>query len=232
MRTEFNCTPLMGLPLKSKERRVKEFFEARGLTPPQSIGNLEEGIPEIEDVVQLSMGGGFFANIEVMIRWNKEAEPLPFVMRSSVGKADARFVPLIDGKIAIIKQWSPPLGKFTWEIPRGFCQDWKSWDGNPLGASAIPAGFTSTLKELTDEVSSVEGVIPQLLGAISEDSGSTTTSVDYWLLRIGSINIGPTEGGVSIKLVPVPEVEGLLGGRIADTYSITAIALALKVLGR
>lgn len=208
-----------------REPLIKGFLKELGLTPPQAIGNLEESIPEIVSITDIYWNGNFFADVEAMVQWKQGAPPVPFVMRSNKGGAGAVFVPIIDGKIALVRQWRPCLGRFTWEIPRGFSSEWES--GKKLGASAIPKGFATVLGELSEEVGKASNITAELMGEIAENSGSTTTSPSYWSLKIGSIKLGGTEG-LQVKLVEPAEADKMVGGEICDSHSITALYLYLR----
>ncbi len=207
---------------------LKGFLKELGLTPPASLGNVEEGTPEIVSVTDVYSNGKFFADYQVGVRWKEGATPLPFVMRSNYGGPGAVFVPLIESKIAIVRQWRPCLGRYTWEIPRGFSETWET--GKKLGAAAIPKGFATVLGELSEEVGKATDVTPTFLGEIAENSGSTTTSPSYWLLKIGKLVLGGSEEGLNVKLVSLDHVQELVGKEIVDSHSITALFLAQKHL--
>ena len=204
---------------------LKGFLKELGLTPPVDIGNLEEGTPEIVGITDIYWNGSFFADIEAMVQWKQGAPAAPFVMRSNKGGAGAVFVPVIEGKIALVRQWRPCLGKFTWEIPRGFSAEWET--GKKLGSTAIPKGFATVLGELSEEVGKASNITAETMGEIAENSGSTTTSPSYWSLKIGSIKIGGTEG-LQVKLVDPAEAEKMVGGDICDSHSVTALFLYLR----
>lgn len=211
-----------------REPLVKGFLREMGLTPPETIGNIEEGIPEIVGISDIYWNGNFFADIEVLVQWKPGAAPLPFVMRSNKNGAGAIFVPVIQGKFALVKQWRPTLGRLTWEIPRGFSNEWET--GRKLGAGALPKGFATVLGELSEEVGKAKDIVPNFLAEIAENSGTNTTSPSYWMLNIGSIALGGTEEGLAVKLVEPAEAKRLVGIEICDSHSITALFLALRAL--
>ena len=213
------------LSREMRENLIKGFLKELGLTPPEGIGNIEEGTPEITGISDLYWNGNFFADIEFQVQWKPGSPSAPFVMRSNKGGAGAVFVPFIDGKIALVKQWRPALGRHTWEVPRGFSAEWEN--GKKLGASAITKGFATVLGELAEEVGKAKEIVATHLGEIAENSGTNTTSPSYWLLKIGSIVLGGTEG-LSVKLVEPDEAEDLVGEEVIDSHSITALFLALR----
>jgi hypothetical protein len=216
------------LDRETKSALLKGFLKELGLTPPANLGNIEEGTPEIVSLTDVYSNGKFFADFEVGVRWKAGANPAPFVMRSNYGGAGAVFVPIIDGKIALVRQWRPCLGRFTWEIPRGFSETWET--GKKLGAASIPKGFATVLGELSEEVGKATDVVPTFLGEIAENSGSTTTSPSYWILKIGKMTLGGSEEGINVKLVPLDEIPELVGKDVVDSHSITALYLAQKHL--
>ena len=211
----------------TREPAIKGYLRELGLTPPESLGNIEEGIPEIVGISDLYWNGNFFCDIEFLVQWKAGATPIPFVMRSNKGGPGAIFVPLIEGKFALVRQWRPTLGAHTWEIPRGFSSEWET--GKKLGAAAIPKGFSTALGELSEEVGKTSDVIPTFLGEVAENSGTNTTSPSYWLLRIGKITLGGTEG-MAIKLVDPLDAKEMVGKEINDSHSITALFLALRAI--
>jgi hypothetical protein len=216
----------------SREMRgilIKGFLKEQGLTPPETIGNIDEGTAEILGISDIYWNGGYFADIEFQVQFKKDAPAAPFVMRSNKGGAGAVFVPIIDGKFALVKQWRPTLGHYTWEIPRGFSSEWET--GKKLGASAIPKTFATVLGELAEEVGKAKDIVPTLLGEIAENSGTNTTSPSYWMLKIGSIALGGTEEGLTVKLVEPAEAKRLVGSEIFDSHSVTALFLTLRALG-
>ena len=218
------------LSIEQRTIALKKFFVERDVTPPGAIGDLSKGIPEITEVKNCYTNGKFFADVEVMVQWAANAEPLPFVMRSNVGGAGAVFIPVVGDKVALVRQWRPCLGKTTWEIPRGFSESWET--GGNVGPNGIPKGFRTALGELAEEVGDATNVVPTFLGKIAENTGSTTTSPDFWLLSIERLEIGPKEEGVKVKLVSWERLDELIGSEVADCHSLTAILLAKRMLNK
>lgn len=219
-----------GLSRTQRKTMLTKFFRERDLTPPESIGDLSAGIPEIVSIEHAYSNGKFFSDVEVMVQWSQDSEPAPFVMRSNIGGAGAVFVPVIEDKVALVYQWRPCLGKFTWEIPRGFSDSWES--GRDVGLEGIPRSFKTALGELAEEVGDATNVVPTFLGSISENSGSTTTSPDFWLLALGNLKLAPKEHGLKVKLVSWQDLNELTGTEVADCHSLTAILLAKRFLNQ
>lgn len=213
-----------------RESMIKGFLKEVGLTPPETIGNIDDGIPEVVGLTDVYWNGNFFADIEFQVQWKAGAAPAPFVMRSNKGGAGSVFIPLIDEKVALVKQWRPCLGKHTWEIPRGFAQEWESGP-KKLGASAIPKGFATVLAELSEEVGNASDISAHKLGEIAENSGSTTTSPGYWLLTIGQLKLGGSEG-FGVKLVNIEDAWMSIGDEILDNHSVVGLTLAMRHLAK
>ena len=220
------------LSLPERLQRLEDFLTENGLTPPQSVGDISAGEPEILDLVDLYWNGDYFADMVFLVRWAPGRDPAPFVMRSSKGGAGAVFVPLIDGHIALVRQFRPCLGRWTWEIPRGFSETWEPARTGEilLPATSIPKGFATAMGELVQEVGNGDFVEPIYLGEIAENSGTTTTSPNYWLLHLRDVVIGGSEG-LKIKLVKKESLSSLIGKEIRDNHSIVACTLTLKSLG-
>ncbi len=219
------------LPIPERLQALQDYLTGRGLTPPACIGDLSAGTAEIVEISDLYFNGEFFADIEVLVRWAPGKNPVPFVMRSNKGGAGAVFVPVIGGLIALVAQWRPCLGRWTWEVPRGFSQMWEPARTGRilLPASGIPKGFATVMGELVEEVGSGNVIEPRFLGEIAENSGSTTTEPAYWLLNITDVKIGGTEG-LKVRLVSPNNVLDLIGVDICDNHSIVAITLAQREL--
>ncbi len=208
-----------------------EYLTSQGLTPPAELGDTSAGTAEIIELSDVYWNGDFFADLEFLVRWAPGKDPVPFVMRSNKGGAGAVFVPVIEGLIALVRQWRPCLGRWTWEVPRGFSELWEPARTGEilLPSTAIPKAFATAMGELVEEVGQGDVVEPQYLGEIAENSGSTTTSPAYWLLKIRDAKIGGSEG-LKVRLVTPDTAERMVGVEVADNHSIVAICLALKAL--
>jgi hypothetical protein len=222
---------LASLSLGDRLQRLEEYLIGRGLTPPAAVGDLSAHEAEIVELTDIYCNGAFFADLEFLVRWQSGKEPVPFVMRSNKGGAGAVFVPVIAGLIALVRQWRPCLGRWTWEVPRGFSELWEPARSGEilLPRTAIPKGFATAMAELEEEVGTGDVVSPKFLGEIAENSGFTTTSPAYWLLRINDTKIGGRES-FRVRLVTPEQAYSMIGGELADNHSIVAITLALKAL--
>lgn len=217
---------LRNLPHRQRTAAMQTWFRERELTPPARVGDIEHGIPEIVTITDVYTNSKFFADIEVGVQWKPGGDPVPFVLRSNIGGPGDVFIPEINGMIALVKQWRPALGAFTWEIPRGFNAAWEGARAEALKVSieTIPAGFWSVAKELVEEIGTGDIVEVEFLGEIAENSGSTTTSPRYWWLRLEEASICGTER-LKVKLVEKSQIMSLIGRDIRDSHSITALAL-------
>ncbi len=224
---------LRDLAWAKRTAAMQSWFRERGVTPPKSVGNLEEGTPEIVTITDAYYNGKFFADVEVGVCWKQGAEPVPFVIRSNIGGPGDVFIPEINGMIPLVGQWRPVLGEYRWEIPRGFSQEWEAARSEAITVSAetLPKNFSSVIKELVEEVGTGNIVEVQFLGEIAENSGTTSTSPRYWWLRLDEARIRGTEG-LNVKLIAKDQIMSLVGSVIKDQHSLAALVLWAKATGR
>ena len=137
-------------------------------------------------------------------------------MRPSVGVValDA------DRQIVLVGQWRYPLGRYSWEIPRG---------GSMPGESDIELVARRELREETG----VEADCWQRLGAVDLNNGVTTDVEHLFLatgLRNGNNQPDPEEE-LTVRWVPFETaVQMIFSGEITEVCSVAALLMAAPTI--
>jgi 8-oxo-dGTP pyrophosphatase MutT (NUDIX family) len=125
-----------------------------------------------------------------------------------------------DREIVLAGQWRYPLGRYSWEIPRG---------GSAAGESDLLAVAQRELREETG----VEARTWQRLGAVDLNNG-VTNDVEHLFLATG-LQCGETcpdpEEKIAVRWVPFETaVQMALSGEITEVCSVAAILMAARLL--
>ncbi len=147
---------------------------------------------------------------------------------------------LINDKFAIVKQWRPALGRWTYELPRGFGEKLdKAGIAGQLGTLKIgdlPLGTLS--RELGEEVMA-KAVVSSVthLGNIAENSSTHNVVPSHFMV---SITVPEEELGNSIQgsddeiskvlLWDTKKVRQEFGKKLCDSHSLTCLGLALNFI--
>ena len=123
-------------------------------------------------------------------------------------------------EIALVGQWRYPLGRYSWEIPRG---------GSQPGESDL---LVVAQRELREEAG-LRAQQWRLLAAVDLNNG-VTTDVEHLFLATG-IECGAAlpdpEEQIALRWVPFEAaVEMALAGEISEVCSIAAILMAARAL--
>lgn len=117
-----------------------------------------------------------------------------------------------DGQIALVGQWRYPLGRYTWEIPRG-------------GSNKDPDLLAVAQRELAEEVG-VEAAEWRRIGSVDVNNGVTTDVQHLFLatgLRASARHQDPVEQ-IVVAWHPFPHaVEMVMAGEITEVCSVAAI---------
>ena len=137
-------------------------------------------------------------------------------LRASVG-----VVAVNDNReIALVGQWRYPLGRYSWEIPRG---------GSLPGESDVQKTAERELREETG----VEAQTWRRLGAVDVNNGVTTDVEHLFLatgLRTGHAHQDPEEE-LHLRWVPFDNaVQMTLHGEITEVCTVAALFLAAATL--
>jgi 8-oxo-dGTP pyrophosphatase MutT (NUDIX family) len=121
-------------------------------------------------------------------------------------------------EIALVGQWRYPLGRYTWEIPRG-------------GSQGHPDILAVAKRELAEEAG-VEAAKWQGVGTVDVNNGVTNDTQTLFLatcLRPASAHQDPFEQ-VTVEWHPFAEaVEMVMNGKITEVCSVSAILKVEKL---
>jgi 8-oxo-dGTP pyrophosphatase MutT (NUDIX family) len=123
-------------------------------------------------------------------------------------------------EIVLVGQWRYPLGRYSWEIPRG---------GSGVGESDLLAVAQRELREETG----VEARRWQRLGAVDLNNG-VTDDVEHLFLAT-EVECGETrpdpEEELAVRWVPfATAVQMALGGEITEVCTVAAILMAARMI--
>jgi 8-oxo-dGTP pyrophosphatase MutT (NUDIX family) len=137
-------------------------------------------------------------------------------MRPSVGVVALN----ADGQIVLVGQWRYPLGRYSWEIPRG---------GSMPGEFDIEAVARRELKE----EAGVEAERWQPLGPVDLNNG-VTTDVEHLFLATGlrsGANQPDGEEELTVRWVPFEDAVGMIfSGEITEVCSVAALLIAARTI--
>ena len=215
---------------------------ARKLKPLSKLGQSSMGEIEILALHEVfDHSSRFFTDVKFAVRFPNGSEGFFTVRFNANGQVSdgAVIVVLINGKFAIVKQWRLPLGRWTYEVPRGFGDSLESAQSKGLLATLKFADLPlATLarelgQELMDtaEVSSVTH-----LGTIAENSGTSAIAPSFFLVQLKTDPIPEKQKGnedrLSVELWDPAELRSELGCKLCDNHSITPLALALNYIDK
>jgi hypothetical protein len=218
---------------------VNAALAARGLSAMPKLGDQTKGEIEILSIKEIhDFASRFFTYVKFAVAFpgGKEGE---FSVRFNANGAvcdGAVIVVMVNNRFAIVKQWRLPLGRWTYETARGFSEKldsaYRADDVTALGLVDLPIG--TVLRELDEEVmknAKLKGIFH--LGDVAENSGTNAVVPSYFLVQIEVADdaaLGGSEEHLKVLLWDAQKVADELGGKICDSHSITAFALARKKL--
>lgn len=214
-----------------------------GLRQIPKLGDHTKGEIEITGIAQIiDFAKKFFTDIRFFVLF-PNGQRGEFTVRFNANGAisdGAVMVTMLNDRFAIVKQWRLPLGRWTYEVPRGFGEkiDGARLNGK-LGTIQIGDLPLGTLtRELGEEVMK-DAVVHSIahLGNIAENSGTHAVIPSCYLVRVGvdeqkvATKISGDEEAIKVILWDARRVRNELGVHIADAHSITALCLAFRHLG-
>jgi len=209
---------------------INSLLQAKGLRPLPSLGDNTKGFSEIIDVVEwLTAHTAQWQDVVFLVRRVNGAVYKHQIRFNSNGAVcdGVVFIPVINGSVALVRQFRIPVGIATWELPRGFAEF--SSDAAGSGSGGIPSALLRELDEEVIQGARVRGVQP--LGAIADNTGTHNVWSDAYVVEIecdpkalksqlgGSAKLG-------VRLVSWEELWRPSSLGIRDAHSLAAIALA------
>lgn len=225
---------------------INAILAERKLRPLPKLGLASEGEIEITGINEIfDHSARFFTDVKFDVIF-PNGTPGAFTIRFNANGAvsDGSVIALmLNGKFAIVKQWRPALGRWTYELPRGFTPQFHaartSGDLETLDPKDLPTGIVT--RELGADLMSTAKIYKwDSLGNIAENSGTHAVAPSYDLVQL---SVDPStlaarmksreDGGlVALQLWSPKTLRAQIGRQLADSHSITAAALALAELDR
>lgn len=217
---------------------INDLLAARKLKQLRKLGNNKEGETEVLAILEIyDHSARFFTDVKFSVRFpdGKQGEfTVRFNANGEVSDGSV-IVVIINGKFAIVKQWRLPLCQWTYEVPRGFCHklDQGRADGqfNQLSVPDLPLGII--IRELGQDLMAAAQIKSIThLGDIAENSGTSSVVPGYYLV---SLSVDPDKlqnktGGTELKVAlwDGAQVQAEFGGKLRDSHTLTALALAQR----
>lgn len=227
------------LPADQRLATINAELSRRNLKQVAKAGDHTLGEFEVIEIIEIyDHSKRFFTDVKFSVLMPDGKQGQFTVRYNANGDAfdGAVLVTLINGKIAIVKQWRLPLGRWTTEVPRGFADK---------VSSAVTAGNTSTLqladvplgiitRELTPDVMAHARLVSVThLGDIAENSGTHAVEPAFYLVQLEvdeeklSARLKGTKD-LKVQLWDPSKVRPEFGRKLRDMHSITGLALALN----
>jgi hypothetical protein len=222
----------LNLSAKSVELRleaINQILAANNLRQFPSIGDNRLGESEIIDIVEWPVAQTKqWQDVVFLVRRVDGTQYRHQIRFNSNGVVcdGVIFMPVINGRVALVRQFRVALGQWTVELPRGFAE-------NP--ADIVSAGFGSLpaalLRELDEEVMKDAQVSSfNYLGLVADNTGTHNVMCQAYVVRIKADSLrGPVSGTQGLGVVFV-DWEDLLSKPaslgIRDAHSLAVIALA------
>jgi hypothetical protein len=217
---------------------INGLLNKRNLRPLGGLGNNDEGQPEIVDIHSWSdENARFFQDVFFVVQPPNDGTPYNHMVRFNANgdvSDGAVFIPVINGLVVVVRQFRTSLGKETWELPRGFCDnvDRVAKQGGNPGSLSLGDLPKVLVRELGEEVLSGGGAkITSLtdLGQVYENTGTHNVAPDMYIVAM-TVEKGMLErqlGGsenLRVKLLTWPELEmEARCGEIKDMHSLAAL---------
>lgn len=222
---------------------INSQLASRGLKPISKLGNCSKGEIEIVAILEIyDHSARFFTDVKFEVRFPGGATG-QFTVRFNANGASSDgsvIVPVVNGCIAIVKQWRLPLSKWTYELPRGFAGEKLEQASSKQQFAALSFAdlpLATLARELGPEV--MEGAEIKAinkLGCIAENSGTSNISPNYFLVQVQvdqtlfSQRVNGSADELKVYFWDCEQVQAELGKRISDSHSIVGLSLAMPFL--
>lgn len=216
-------------------------LQERHLKPLPKLGDASKGEIEVVALKKfVDHAARFFTDGIFDVRFPNGAVG-EYTVRFNANSAmsdGAVFAVLVNGKFAIVKQWRVPLGRWTYEIPRGFSEKLdKARITGKLGTVSIgdlPLG--SVTRELGEEVMASATVMSMThLGNVAQDTSFHSAAPAYFLVQIvvppGILETklrGSDDEISRVLLWDAATIRTELGQKLCDSHTITSLSLVFN----
>lgn len=226
---------LPNLALCDRLGAINSLLQGRGLRALPSLGDNAAGSPEILDIVEwLTPHTVQWQDVVFLVR-RVNGSTYKHQIRFNANGAvcdGVVFVPVINGSVALVRQFRIPVGMETWELPRGFAEF--ASDVGGTGPNGVPSALLRELDEEVIESAVVRGVKP--LGVIADNTGTHNVWLEGYIVEIEcdtgllASRLGGT-AKLGVRLVAWDELWRPSSLGIRDAHSLAAIALARESRG-
>jgi hypothetical protein len=209
-------------------------LEIRGLAPLRAIGDNTSGWSEIIGIHGwIEHPSHLWHDITFTVR-RACGKVYPHTVRFYSNSRNARgviLIPVIDERVAIIKQFRVAVGTETWELARGFAEYSDGDIENSVGS--LPAALVRELDEEVAQNVTISSVVP--IGVIFENTGTHHSALDVSIVLLATPPGIPPDTmrgsqGLPIRLVSWSDLDYPSTLGICDAHSLAAIALAKEYL--
>lgn len=222
---------------------INEELSRRGIKPLDKLGDATLGEIEILGITEIyDHSKEFFIDVKYRVAF-PGGRVDQYTVRSNANGDGAVFVPIINGQFAVVKQWRLPLGRWMYEVPRGFAEriDHARVAGviGTLKIGDLP--LQTLIRELTEEVMA-DAVVTSVchLGNVAQDSGAHTAAPAFYMIQIAVDQKRLTDRlkgserlqEIKVQLWSAERVKQELGVKICDVHSLTALTLAMSYIER
>ena len=219
---------------------INQQLAQRGLKPLAKLGDNTKDEIEVVGIAEIfDHSQRFFTDVKFNVTFpNGTAGAFTVRFNANSASSDgAVLVVLLNGKFAIVKQWRLPLGRWTYEVPRGFAPKLDTpavRNGNleTVSIGDLPLGILA--RELGTEVMANARIASLThLGNIAENSGTHCVCPAHFLVQIDvdervlATRLSSAEG-INVKLWDATQVRKEYGGKLCDCHTLTALTLAIR----
>lgn len=223
---------------------INATLATHSLKPLAALGDHTRGKIELVEIIEIfDHSKRFFTDVQFRCLFPGGAEgryTIRWNANSAVSDGAVMLV-IVNGRLAIVRQYRPALGTFLDELPRGFGEEFdRAQVHGRLGTMTFgDLPLATALRELGEEVlegATVESVTH--LGNIAENSSTHTATPAYWLIEVTVAEVAlkqrlsniTADEGIALKLWTYQEALRNIGTRLLDAHSIVGMALLGKRL--
>ena len=227
--TEIRGLNLASMTLVERSQAINAMLKEANLRTLPSLGSNELGLSEIIDISEWREPiAAQWQDIVFLVRRKNGAEYNHQIRFNTNGATccGVAFIPVINGQVALVKQFRIALGLESWELPRGFaeCAD----DCLSSSVGMFPAALARELSEEVVREFSLLGV--HSLGEFAENTGTHNSWVQAYIVEL-AINPARLESslggsqGLKVKLINRQDLRTPSALGIRDAHSLALIAL-------
>jgi len=221
-------------------RNINAILQEKGLRSINSLGDASQGEIEITGVKEyLEHNQRFYTDVVFRVLFPNNQEGLfPVRFNANSAKSDgAVMVPIINGLFILVRQWRVTLGRYTFELPRGFSEKLdqaqiQSQFGT-IKIGDLPLGTLA--RELGEEVMATGQIISVThLGNVAENTGTHNVLPSVFLVAIeaepAKLRERLDQEIQSIAFKTATEVTAAIGQELCDLHTLGALMLATRHL--